>query len=252
MFESQPTPFDLRWRMLGTDIRVHPLFWVISAVFGWDPDRPLFTLVWVLCVFVSILLHEFGHVLVGRLFGSRGRILLYSFGGLAIGATGRRNWQRILVLLAGPGIQMLLWCVLVASKPDLLKHHDWFGPRVTSTEAALGMLYYINLYWALLNLLPIWPLDGGQITREVLVTIWKLRGVVYSLLLSGIVAAVLAAHCLMAANGRVLIPYLPIGGSIYLGLLFAMLALSSFQLWAAENQQLKKSSRYDDDKLPWE
>ena len=87
--EPNPTPWDLRWRMLGTNISVHPFFWVLSAMLGWgwfNDGGFRLLLVWVACVFVSILLHEFGHVLMGRLFGSRGQyIVLYSFGGLAIG-----------------------------------------------------------------------------------------------------------------------------------------------------------------------
>ena len=105
----QPTPLDLYWRMFGTDVRVHPFFWVMAVLLGWhwfdsfnDPRLGiLFLALWVLCVFVSILLHEFGHVLMGRVFGSNGHILLYSFGGLAIGSNNlRQRTHRILVLLA--------------------------------------------------------------------------------------------------------------------------------------------------------
>ncbi len=100
--------------------------------------------------------------------------------------------------------------------------------------------------------LPIWPLDGGQISREIFQAIWKVRGLLYSLLLSGIVAAVVALHCLMAASGRVLIPYLEILGGTFNALFFALFAVNSFQLWAAENEQLNASPGYEDDQLPWE
>ena len=63
-------------------------------------------MLWIACVFLSILLHEFGHVWAGRGFGSDASIVLYSFGGLAVGASDQRlRWQRIIVYLAGPGIQ---------------------------------------------------------------------------------------------------------------------------------------------------
>src|SRR6516165_4479720 len=119
LFEPDQTRFDLRWRMFGTPIRVHPMFWLISLILGYDVTIRAgigYVLAWVGCVFVSVLLHEFGHVWMGRLFGSQGYIVLYSFGGLAVGSNLlSRRWQRILVLLAGPLIQLLLWTAL------------WFG-----------------------------------------------------------------------------------------------------------------------------
>ena len=114
LLEPNRTPYDLRWRMLGTDVRVHPLFWLVSAVLGWNWYSMRgggigYLLLWVFCCFVSVLLHEFGHVLVGRLFGSDGHIVLYSFGGLAVGSSDlRRRWQRVLVLFGGPGAQLVL------------------------------------------------------------------------------------------------------------------------------------------------
>src|SRR5262249_7190 len=69
---AQPTQFDLHWRMFGIDVRVHPLFWLFSAVLGWGftGGRLDSLVVWVVVVFVSVLVHELGHVLTGRIFGS--------------------------------------------------------------------------------------------------------------------------------------------------------------------------------------
>src|SRR5262245_25627915 len=97
LIEPDRTSFDLNFRVLGTSVRVHPLFWLISALMGGDLLRLglEYLLLWVACVFVSILLHEFGHVLVGRLFGSNGSIVLYSLGGLAVGSNALASrWQR--------------------------------------------------------------------------------------------------------------------------------------------------------------
>jgi len=61
--------------MLGTNVRVHPSFWIVSALLGWswftDEGFP-YLLLWILCVFVSLLVHEFGHILMARCFGSQG------------------------------------------------------------------------------------------------------------------------------------------------------------------------------------
>ena len=86
--EPSQTPYDLRWRMFGVPVRVHPRFWLVSVIMGWNTVHEGFQylLIWVACSFASILIHEFGHVAMGQIFGSRGHIVLYGFGGLAIGS----------------------------------------------------------------------------------------------------------------------------------------------------------------------
>src|SRR5262249_55207759 len=155
------------FRLLGTHVRVHPFFWLMAAFLGWgnfERGRLPAIAMWIGCVFVSVLLHEFGHVLVGRMFGSDGRILLYSFGGLAFGSSNlRKRWQRVLVYLAGPAIQLLLAAGILA----LVLVHGRFGSQEfpPTVDRFLTMLFAINLLWPIFNLLPIFPLDGGQITR---------------------------------------------------------------------------------------
>lgn len=242
LFEPDQTPYDLRWRMFGTSVRVHPFFWLMALILGFDAYIRLgvgFVLAWVACVFVSVLLHEFGHVWMGRLFGSHGCIILYSFGGLAVGSNQlNRRWQRILVLLAGPGIQLLLCGALVMiywMKYLPVEHADP-PARHDAAKLVLLMLLEINLIWPILNLLPIWPLDGGQITREVCQAIMPERGTSVSLGISLVVSGLLAAHMLMASQGRPLLPYVPSFG-MWTALFFAMFCVSSFAGLQAENER---------------
>ena len=97
-------------------------------------------------------------------------------------------------------------------------------------------LIVINLFWALLNLLPIWPLDGGQIARELLDGAMPGgQGVRVSLILSLVVAAVLTIHAIVSARSNIrLIPFLPPLG-IYSALMFGMLGIQSFQLLQQES-----------------
>jgi Zn-dependent protease len=250
LIEPNQTQFDLRWRMFGTDVRVHPLFWLFSAILGWPltqlgPNGFLLLALWVLACFVSILLHEFGHIWMGQAFGSFGHIVLYSFGGLAVGASNRLNrYQRILVSAAGPGIQLLLWAFLKG-----LVGFEGSPLKLTSLPLNallfLGMMLDINLYWPLLNLLPIYPLDGGQISREVSTMVAGSRGVITSLWISVFVAGFLAIHALLAQSAKIQglpIPYLPTG--TWIAIMFGLLAFSSFQLLQIENT---RSSFWDDD-----
>ncbi len=248
LLEPEETRYDLRWRMFGTPVRVHPMFWIISVVLGYDGVmRPggggvPALLEWVACVFVSILLHEFGHVLMGRLFGSHGYIVLYSFGGLAIGSNRlERRWQRMLVSFAGPLAQFLLLgaviALLIVFAPSI---QPAWQPHV---ERITAFLVAINLFWALLNLLPIWPLDGGQIARELCQAVMPERGTAFSLGISMVVSGLLAVHILMVMRGKPLIPipYLNFG-SIYLAIFFALFCLSSFTALQAENERRRQWS----------
>ena len=84
--DPSPSPYDLHFRVFGIPVRIHPSFWILSAVFGWGTLQAGFgfLLLWILCFFISILVHELGHILMGMIFGRRGHIVLYGFGGLAI------------------------------------------------------------------------------------------------------------------------------------------------------------------------
>mgnify|MGYP001428489351 CR=1 FL=1 len=242
LLDPNATPFDLNFRLFGTPVRVSPWFWLVAAIFGWPlADRGLsLLLLWVFCAFVSILLHEFGHVWAGKAFGTDASILLYSFGGLAIGASDLRSrWQRIVVYLAGPGIQLALWAALCyAVKSMTAAPPEW-------VILAIALLLQINLYWAILNLLPVWPLDGGKVVRE-LCTWFSRDGIRISLGISGAVAAFIAIHALIATPDRH-IPFLP--RSTFIGIFFALMAIESFQLF---NQARFFHVDEPDDRLPWE
>lgn len=234
LFEPERTQFDLNWRMFGVHVRVHPMFWLMSALLGYSSaqDGLQFLLVWVLCVLVSILVHELGHVLAGRLFGTDGYIVLYSFGGLAIGSSDLpRRWQRVIVYFAGPLAGFLLFGVVLAML-ILLRGAD-LHPLAT---AAIYDLIGINLFWNVLNLAPIWPLDGGKISREFWEWVLPSPGLLVSLLISGTAAALLSVHSLAARFGHAFLPYVPPLG-IFGAIFFGMMALTSFQLYQMERNR---------------
>jgi stage IV sporulation protein FB len=262
--EPTQTSYDLRWRMLGIDVRIHPMFWLVSVLMGAQLLRMgvHFLLIWVACMFVSILVHELGHVWMGQAFGSHGSIVLYGFGGLAIGSNRlHQRWQRIAVSFAGPlagfvflGVLfLLLWIVdrgafgyyVLMVILDLglpIEPHMGIDHLPNPIAAfVVSQLVFINLMWGLVNLLPVWPLDGGMITRDVSEGLWPDWGLTRSLGLSLVVAGLVAVHCFLVAAGRQLVP-VPIGGT-YAGILFAVLALQSFQLL----QQAQSQHRWQDD-----
>jgi len=278
-FEPSETQFDLRFRLFGTSVRVNPWFWLVMAILGWGGGPGarggmflVGLLAWVAACFVSILVHEFGHVFMGRLFGSDGHIVLYSFGGLAIGSNALDSgWKRALVSFAGPLAQLLLLATTVfvlwfaVLPPELRPLFTLDGDLYLKFQLAIDLtlsnvlaqqffsaMLFINLFWPLLNLLPIWPLDGGQITREACVGLMRERGVSVSLGVSMVLAALLALNALVSitdARGEPLIPVLgrgkpliPVIGGLFTGgwfmlLFFAMLAMQSLRMLQALDAQ---------------
>src|SRR5260370_9074727 len=116
----EPSRCDLNFMLRGIPVRVTPWFSLAQGALGMiflipyliiatldDPDAgPLGVMifaVWIICAFVSILVHELGHVLVGRCFGSEGAIILTALGGLAPGSPDLPSRSpRIAVYLPGP------------------------------------------------------------------------------------------------------------------------------------------------------
>jgi membrane-associated protease RseP (regulator of RpoE activity) len=293
LFEPAETPYDLRFRLLGVNVRVHPFFWLFTALFGWSwyqagGGNLGFLLLWVVAAFVSILVHEFGHVLVGRAFGSHGYVVLYSFGGLAVGSSNlARRWQRVLVLLAGPGAQFLLLGLVLLGNLAWEVSQSRPAPRRSPPPAAVApaepgdrgdaadasadqaedplpaarparaqlpylrvfvlQMVFINLVWPILNLLPVFPLDGGQVSLEVCQGVSPQGGRGFAFGLSMVVAGVLALHFFLGEKSP-LIRYIPVTG-MYAGIFFALLAVSSFQALQADTARRRQ---YSDDQLPWE
>lgn len=261
------TPYDLRWRMLGISVRVHPLFWLMAAVINWHFIKlgiPHF-LLGVACVLLSILVHELGHVLVGRAFGSHGHIVLWALGGVAIGSNQlSERWKRVLVLLAGPGAQFLLFGVVWAlgavflrpgTADDMalmaLDNQMRIGGVLLLVEnsllfAVLWSLFFINLIWPVLNLLPIWPLDGGQVTREFFTWLSPRNGVRLALHVSVGVCVLLGLHALLVWKTGNGIPYVV----HYVNDPFQAIFFGMFAVMGIQGLQMEYAHRHAFD--PWD
>jgi Zn-dependent protease len=230
----EPTPYDLRFRFLGIPVRVHPLFWFASVVLGLGGgDEELVPiLMWVGCVFVSILVHEYGHGLTARLFRCRPSIVLSGLGGLcAYEAERQLPWQRLAVLLAGPGAGLFFYGCIEVGMIALGRPQSHVGREI------LWDLWQINLFWSLVNLLPIWPLDGGQITGVVLTKLNRYKGTNRTHVISLITAALLAMLVLIYVK------------DMFLGVFFAIFALFNYQRVQAHHH----TARYGvaDDEADW-
>jgi stage IV sporulation protein FB len=232
--EPSHTRFDLRFNIAGIPIRVHPLFWLMTIFFGGLSGNPLTLLIWVAVVFVSILVHELGHALAMRFFGQPARVVLYLGGGLTIpdtwgnGSALTAN-EQIVMLLAGPGAGFLFGGLVVVSVL-LLGGSVGMGllygfvpfpaaslPIGGLIDIIVGTILWVNIFWGFINLVPAYPLDGGQVARHLWLKADRWDGVRKSLWLSVVTGA------LMALVG------LTIMQNPYIAILFGLLAFQSYQ-----------------------
>jgi stage IV sporulation protein FB len=191
--EPRPTRWDLHWRMFGAEVRIRPLFWascvLLGVIFYRDPDLGGMAMFgsWIAAVLISLLAHETCHIIVARLFGARVRVVLSGMGGTVYALDEQKRWQRILILLAGPLGNVLLlgilWGVTAAPLPG--EWRVFLAPYV-------WLLMWINAFWGALNLLPLWPLDGGQIAVAIGEALLGRRGQIAALLVSLLVCLLLS------------------------------------------------------------
>ncbi len=222
---------EWRFHFFDVPVRVHPAFWLTTIFMGINPDVGAM-LIWIAVCFVSILVHELGHVAGFRFFGIRSDVVMYGFGGLAIGDREvRGTFARVVVYGAGPVAGFLLAALTIACAiaaggtlhpgfqsvviPSLT---GWIPRNINPYWNVLLIdLLHVNVYWGLVNLLPIHPLDGGHVSRALFEKRLGIRGIRRSLLVSAITAAVMAVLSLIT-------------GSMYLVAFFGVLAAGSAQM----------------------
>ncbi|WP_208029236.1 site-2 protease family protein [Rhabdothermincola sediminis] len=155
----------LAFAVAGIPVRVLPTFFLVSILLGLGYGDALLVGLWVTVVFASILIHELGHAAAYRWFGSDAAIVLHSFGGLTLGRSLSLG-RDLVVSLAGPAASLLVGVPLLGLAAS--------GTVTGQTgEAVLTMAIWVNVGWALINLLPILPLDGGQALVSLLSMITK-------------------------------------------------------------------------------
>jgi Zn-dependent protease len=192
-------------------LSIHPFFWVFAAMIGWLNSASLMgTLIWVGIIIVSVVFHEFGHALTAVCFKQQARIQLIALGGVtSFDGPKLKFWQQFLITLNGPLFGFILFLLatlaLQFSSP----------PLVTQI---LRMTQYANLFWTVVNLLPVMPLDGGQLLRIILESIFGVKGFKASLLVGAAIAALISFYFFMIQG-------------FLIGAFFFLFAFQSFDTW---------------------
>ena len=118
-------------------------------------------------LFLIVMLHEFGHALACRQVGGRAdTIVLWPLGGVAYVDPPQRPGATLWSIAAGPLVNVVLLLALYAA--DTLSRASGLAQTAPDVHALLRALWVMNGLLLKFNLLPIYPLDGGQILRALL------------------------------------------------------------------------------------
>ncbi|RLB50773.1 MAG: hypothetical protein DRH23_03675 [Deltaproteobacteria bacterium] len=212
---------SIEFSLFRIPVRIHLWFWLM-ALWLWTLNSEegwAGLVIWVAVVFQGILRHELGHALVGRAFGREPRIELIALGGLTW-------WEQrepmspgrsLVVSAAGPAVGIFIGSLSLVLM-DVLR-----VPDPSLARYAFHSLIFINLGWGLLNLLPVLPLDGGNIVASLMELVAPSRGRLLACYVSFAVIGVLFAVTVTLKQYPATI------------LLF-LLAFSTYQAFRAERQ----------------
>lgn len=164
--------------LFGVKVRIHFTFFFLLAWYGWDEwqytgwEGARFRILFIILLFTCILAHEFGHILTARYFGIRSpSVTLWPFGGVALlERTPEKPKEEFLITLAGPMVNVAIFGILYAT------FYTGNIPRIQYIYINYGKYIYelienimlVNLYVAIFNFIPAFPMDGGRILRSVL------------------------------------------------------------------------------------
>jgi membrane-associated protease RseP (regulator of RpoE activity) len=168
-------------------VRIEPHFWVLALLIGYLSSYSIIgTALWVVVIFYSVLFHELGHALTALYFGQKAQITLQISGGV----TEREGealplWKEFFIVFNGPAFGFLLFGLALQMTETFSQMPPWL-------LYILGATIFVNLYWTLLNLLPIQPLDGGKLLMIVLGGAFGPFGITFSYVI-GVVVACLAS-----------------------------------------------------------
>ena len=161
-------------RLFGSELRVHVTFFLLLGWIGiaswreYGPATAIENLLFVIILFVCVVAHEYGHALAARHYGIRTPdITLLPIGGLArLERMPENPRQEMVVALAGPLVNVVISLALLAGGAEIrtedLATLDGSGPDF------IGRLALVNLFLAVFNMIPAFPMDGGRVLRALL------------------------------------------------------------------------------------
>ena len=224
-YSNRSSPYDLRFSLLGIPVTVQPIFWLITGVVAYSELRngvEYFICV-MLCILVSLLVHELGHALTANFFGWPPEIVLHGMGGHAAFQPGYNytEWKSILITIAGPLAGFIL-CGIAYLTLQHIRQESLEVHRLVIYN--LEVLVFVNLVWGLFNLIPVIPMDGGRILQSLCCQFQGRKGNELAYKFSIVLAATLGVYTLM--------------NPVILGIRFGIIAPLLMLMFAVQNYQM--------------
>jgi len=163
-------------------IKIHPAYWIFTGILSFllADLNPLQALLWMGIIFISVLFHELGHALTAKWFGRAPRIELVAMGGVTYHDGDRLPfWKQFLITLDGPIFGLILGLAAAF-------FHSF--ATLPAIKTILLQISVVNIFWTLVNLVPVLPLDGGQLLRIGLEKWFGFKGLRYTFLVSSLLA----------------------------------------------------------------
>lgn len=182
-------------KLFGIDLYLHGTFWLLPLFvlfdsLGGGTGYVAFRLLFVFAVFGCVALHELGHALAAAAYGIRTRdITLYPVGGVAsLERMPEKPLQEVAVALAGPAVNVAIAFGLLLGMSFSGMPLPWQGAGDVA-EMFVQQVLVANVFLALFNLLPAFPMDGGRVLRALLATgMTRLRATQAAVTVSTVVA----------------------------------------------------------------
>jgi Zn-dependent protease len=175
------------FRVAGIDLFLHWSWFLVAAFEISGRSQNYSSVVWnvleYLSLFLIVMMHEFGHALACRqVGGTANRIVLWPLGGVAYVDPPPRPGATLWSIAAGPLVNVALIPVLAGL--GVLSHSMNWADTMPNADAWVQAVWILDVRLLVFNMLPIYPLDGGQILRSLL---WFLMGRGRSLMVATIV-----------------------------------------------------------------
>lgn len=159
------------FRLFGIQVSLHFSWFLVAAWMVSTMSRRYESPIWgayeYLALFAIVLMHEFGHALACRQTGGRADdIILWPLGGVAFVSPPPRPAAVLWSIVAGPLVNVLLLPVFYVALA-IATQRNWMY-TAPDTYALIANVNFINKAVLIFNLLPVYPLDGGQILRALL------------------------------------------------------------------------------------
>ncbi len=186
------------FRLLGIDVYIH---WAWFLAFLYFTSRPHaysnygWSALEILSLFLIVLTHEFGHALACRsVGGSANLIVLWPLGGVAYVNPPQRPGAQLWSIAAGPLVNVVLAPVLIGLV--VLGRQSGWDEGFPDAFLLLTNVRDINIVLLIFNMMPVYPLDGGQILRSLL---WFPFGRANSLMAASVIGFIGVAGLILLA-----------------------------------------------------